>query len=128
MTDLFRKLNFKDQSPILILDPPPSFEGELAAMAKETRTEREAAKGSTYGFSIAFARMKPDFDKVATILASSSSPEAVIWIAYPKKSSPALESDLSRDGCFEAGFTFGLKANRQVAIDEDWSAMRYKRL
>jgi len=36
MTDIFRKLNYKNQDPILVLSSPRSFQGELREMAKLT--------------------------------------------------------------------------------------------
>ncbi len=128
MTELFKKLNFKGQTPILVLDPPPSFEAELAAMASETKVARKAKPEATYAFALAFVTMKKDFDRDAALLALVGETDAILWIAYPKKSSPAFQSDLTRDLCFETGLTLGLRANRQVAVDDDWSAMRYKRL
>ena len=49
----------------------------------------------------------------------------VLWIAYPKKSS-SLATDLSRDVVAERMASTGWRAVTQVAIDDDWSALRFR--
>jgi hypothetical protein len=49
---------------------------------------------------------------------------AVTWIAYPKKTS-GVETDLTRDRGWEA-VTGEIDAVSQVAVDETWSALRFK--
>ena len=52
---------------------------------------------------------------------------AILWIAYPKLSS-GLAADLSRDVIHALAPTHGLNTVSQIAIDEDWSALRLKRV
>jgi hypothetical protein len=49
---------------------------------------------------------------------------AVTWIAYPKKTS-AVDTDLTRDRGWEA-ITDEIDAVSQVAVDDTWSALRFK--
>jgi hypothetical protein len=48
-----------------------------------------------------------------------------LWLAYPKKSG-ALRTDISRDHGWEPVTSRGLLAVTQVAIDETWSALRFR--
>ena len=50
----------------------------------------------------------------------------VLWVAYPKKTS-ALASDLDRDHGWEPMTAAGFDPVSQVAIDDTWSALRWKR-
>ncbi len=52
---------------------------------------------------------------------------AIIWIAYPKLTSK-LAGDLNRDLIHGLVGQWGLDTVSQIAIDDDWSAMRMKRL
>ena len=52
---------------------------------------------------------------------------AIFWVAYPKLSSK-LAADLSRDIIHALAPKHGLDTVSQIAIDEDWSALRLKRL
>ena len=52
---------------------------------------------------------------------------AILWIAYPKLSS-GLAADLSRDIIHALAPKYGLDTVSQIAIDDDWSALRLKRV
>jgi Protein of unknown function (DUF3052) len=52
---------------------------------------------------------------------------AILWVAYPKLSS-GLAADLSRDIIHALAPMHGLDTVSQIAIDEDWSALRLKRV
>jgi hypothetical protein len=52
---------------------------------------------------------------------------AILWVAYPKLSSK-LAADLSRDIIHALAPGHGLDTVSQIAIDEDWSALRLKRV
>ena len=52
---------------------------------------------------------------------------AIIWIAYPKLASP-LAGDLNRDLIRNLVVASGLETVSQIAIDDDWSALRMKRI
>jgi len=52
-------------------------------------------------------------------------PDGLIWIAYPKKSSP-LHTDLHRDEGWQVIYHMGLRPVSQVAVDDDWSAVRFR--
>ena len=53
--------------------------------------------------------------------------DAIIWIAYPKLSSKFAD-DLSRDLIRALAAESGLDTVSLIAIDNDWSAMRVKRM
>lgn len=46
------------------------------------------------------------------------------WIAYPKNN----RTDINRDSLWPIAGEFGLRPNSQVAIDETWSALRFRPL
>ncbi|WP_116949313.1 hypothetical protein [Jiangella endophytica] len=46
----------------------------------------------------------------------------VVWVAYPK----AGRSDINRDTLWPIVVEFGLRPNGQVAIDDVWSALRFR--
>ncbi|HEX4178932.1 MAG TPA: hypothetical protein VHY57_10860, partial [Rhizomicrobium sp.] len=52
---------------------------------------------------------------------------AILWVAYPKLTS-RLAADLSRDVIHALAPKYHLDTVSQIAIDEDWSALRLKRL
>lgn len=52
---------------------------------------------------------------------------AILWVAYPKLTS-SLAADLSRDVIHGLAPRHGLDTVSQIAIDDDWSALRLKRV
>src|SRR5579871_1986132 len=60
-------------------------------------------------------------------LLKAASKDAVLWIAYPKLTSK-LAGDLSRDRLAALAARSSLDTVSLIAIDDDWSAMRVKRI
>jgi hypothetical protein len=52
----------------------------------------------------------------------------IIWIAYPKQSSKKYKCEFNRDTGWEVIGKLGFEPVKQVAIDEDWSALRFRRV
>ena len=46
----------------------------------------------------------------------------VVWVAYPK----ANRTDINRDSLWPIVAEFGMRPNGQVAIDDVWSALRFR--
>ncbi|AJP72481.1 hypothetical protein [Sphingomonas hengshuiensis] len=59
--------------------------------------------------------------------AAAIAPAAILWVAYPKLTSP-LAADLNRDTIRALALAHGLDTVSQIAVDADWSAMRLKRV
>ena len=127
MTALFQKLNLKAQNPILIASAPTSFAAEAAAVSQLTTVHTEAAPDTRYTFTLTFAVTQAELLPRAQALLDRTSPEAILWFAYPKQTSKAYRSDLNRDILWKVLEPLGLSPNRQIAIDDDWSALRFKR-
>jgi hypothetical protein len=49
-------------------------------------------------------------------------------VAYPKGTSKKYKCEFNRDTGWSALGEFGLEGVRQVAIDEDWSALRFRKV
>lgn len=54
--------------------------------------------------------------------------DAVLWYCYPKSSSKRYICDINRDIGWESLGAIGLEAVRQVALDNDWSALRFRHI
>jgi hypothetical protein len=67
-------------------------------------------------------------DAAARLLAKAAPGDAVVWVAYPKGTSKRYRSDLNRDSGWASLGAAGFEPVRQVAIDEDWSALRFRRV
>jgi len=127
MTPLFRKLNLKDQREIVVLHAPASFEVELARL--EGIAVRRTLEGrKTIEFAIAFVTKQSELDRAARSIARLAQGDAVVWFAYPKGSSKRYPSEINRDHGWTVVGREGFEPVRMVAIDEDWSALRVRRV
>lgn len=125
MTPLFKKLNLTTQSVIHVLDATPSFASELAALTDvEVRRDLEGATR----FVIAFAITQAEFDAASRRSASCADGDAIVWMVYPKGTSRRFICEFNRDTGWAVLGEAGFEAVRQVAMDENWSGLRFRRV
>lgn len=126
VTPLFKKMNLGTHTEIVVLNAPESFEPELKAL-KGVKILRDPAKSQGMKFGIAFAVTQAQLDKASKIFAASAG-DAVIWFAYPKGTSKRYACEFNRDSGWQVIVRAGFESVRMVAIDEDWSALRFRRV
>jgi hypothetical protein len=122
----FAKLNLKDQTEIVVLNAPASFEPELKTL-KGVAVRRDT-KGGDIDFSLAFVMTQKEVDALGPQVAKKAKGDAVVWFAYPKGSSKKYKSQINRDNGWAVMGKAGFEPVRMVAIDEDWSAVRFRRV
>lgn len=127
MLSIFEKLNFKNQRTILVLNPPASFEPDLAALHGVT-VVRNLQPLDAIDFSLAFVTTQKEVDTLAKAIAKRAKGDAVVWFAYPKGTSKRYHSEINRDTGWQALGQAGFEPVRAIAIDEDWSAVRFRRV
>jgi hypothetical protein len=118
MTDIAAKLQVKGDRTLAVLNAKPALDRAIGA------ARAAPAKADVVVF---FASNKAALEAKLPGLLAKLRPESILWVAYPKLTS-ALAGDLSRDGIREWAPALGLDTVSQIAIDEDWSALRLKRV
>ena len=126
MTPLFKKLNLGDSDTILVVNAPQSFDAELSQLDGVTVLRKATPKRKT-PFAIGFAMTQAECDRVSSTIARATEGDSIVWIAYPKASSKKYKCDFNRDTGWTVLGEAGFEPVRQVAIDEDWSALRFRR-
>ena len=126
MPTVFQKLNLKDQSEIVVLNAPESFEPELQTLEGVT-VQRSSAKSKAIHFGLAFAVTQKDLDSASRALVERAEGDAILWIAYPKGTSKKYRCEFNRDSGWKILGDAGFESVRMVAIDDDWSAVRFRR-
>jgi hypothetical protein len=71
-------------------------------------------------FTTTGGELRRRFAKLKRTLAAADG----LWIAYPKKSS-TLDTDLTFEIVQRIGLEAGLVDNKSIAVDENWSAVRF---
>ncbi len=128
MDDVFKKLNFKNHESVLAINSPDSFEENLQSVTTETKVVRNHEAIEDIVFLIAFVTKKKEIDALVPEVVPKSKGDAVIWFCYPKGTSKNYTCDFNRDTGWDAMGQYGLEPVRMVAIDKDWSALRFRKV
>ena len=122
MNPVLKKLQFKGQSPVLLMGAPPEFQ----KTAKDFKVPLHTSPKGQYAFILGFVTSLAEGEKMAKSLKKAAAEKAVIWVAYPKGTSKKYKSDYNRDRGHGLMAQHGLDGVSLVALDGDWSAMRFK--
>jgi hypothetical protein len=126
MRTVFEKLQLKDQKEIVVLNAPKTFEPELARL-KGVGVRRDLRGIGEIDFSLVFVTTQAELDAAVKDVIARVKGDAVVWFAYPKGSSKRYTSTINRDTGWDSLGAAGFEGVRMVAIDEDWSAVRFRR-
>jgi hypothetical protein len=127
-TALFKKLNLGTHSEIHVLNAPASFEPELTALSGVRVQRTLAAQAASTSFAMAFVVTQAELDVVSQRLALACEGDAVLWMVYPKTTSKNYRCEFNRDSGWLGLAAAGFEPVRVVAIDADWSALRFRRV
>jgi hypothetical protein len=111
------RLQVRNGRTLAVIGAPPSVDRRIGA----PRTKPGAAE-----VVLVFVRDRAELNEMLPQLLAAPG-TAILWIAYPKLTSK-LAGDLSRDVIHDTLPAHGLDTVSQIAIDDDWSAMRFKRV
>ncbi|MCB1633110.1 MAG: hypothetical protein KDI37_10320 [Xanthomonadales bacterium] len=126
MSELFRKLNLGEHQRIHVLGAPAEFDAELAQLTG-VQVLRSLDAPDRCQFLLAFARNRAELAPLIDSAVAAAEGDAVLWFGYPKGTSKRYRADFNRDEGWEALRAAGFDSVRQVAIDADWSALRFRR-
>jgi predicted SnoaL-like aldol condensation-catalyzing enzyme len=123
MTSIVKKLGLKPGMRALVLGAPSGYLDSLAPLPDGVVVSKTV--GGNHGFVQFFVSKEAEIEKSKKKLLESADPGALVWISYPKKSS-RVDSDLSREVVWAAMKGTGWRPVSQIAIDEVWSALRFR--
>jgi hypothetical protein len=124
---VFDKLNLGLQKQIVVYAAPASFEGELTQL-KTVSILRDPKNPAAVKVALAFVTAQKQLDRLSALLAKAAEGDALLWFAYPKGTSKRYRCEFNRDTGWDVMRKAGFDTVRAVAIDEDWSALRFRRL
>ena len=128
MDALLKKLNYAGQDPVIVLNAPAEFDPIVLHLSNAATVHNAQGKVKACGFAIVFATKQQEVDASIKALAPRLEGDATLWIAYPKGTSKKYTCDFNRDTGWSAVGKAGFEPVRQVAIDADWSALRFRRV
>jgi hypothetical protein len=122
-TSLSQKLQLKPDQCLLLLHPPAGYAAYLASeltgvpLLTESQEQGEAV--------LLFVSNLAEVASLAPEAIRLVKPDSLLWIAYPKGSSK-IKTDVNRDSLWKTVEPTGWRPVRQIALDEVWSAMRFR--
>lgn len=122
MNAVLKKLGLKDQDPILIINAPDEYK-EIMSTIEATIHSSPDVK---YKFVQIFAKSMEEACKIVPFAIEALEEDGYIWLCYPKGTSKKYKSDINRDKSWEVFAPFEFEPVSLVAIDADWSALRFK--
>jgi hypothetical protein len=126
MATVFEKLNLKDQQEIVMLNAPESFRPELAKLPA-LHLHHHLDSVADVSFSLAFVTRQDEVDALSAQIVARAQGDAIVWFAYPKGTSKKLKCDFNRDTGWAVLEAAGFETVRAIAIDEDWTGLRFRR-
>lgn len=127
MASVFEKMNLKDQREILVVNAPDSFEAALSLL-DDVVIQRDPRKIISVGFALVFATKQAEVDEMSRLLVAQAKGDALLWFAYPKGTSRKYRCEFNRENGWDVLRAAGFESVRIIAIDEDWSALRFRRV
>lgn len=120
---LVRKLRVKPGHRVLIVNAPGNYTELLEPLPPET-TFFISPEGTFDGVHL-FVINSGELQRDLAWLQEHLRPDSIFWIIYPKKSS-AMISDLEMNQSWDETKKYGLAGVAAVAINETWTALRFR--
>lgn len=127
MNPLLKKLNYKEHNEILVLYAPNSFQKEISSFSEYATVQTDTKKLKEINFVVIFVTSKEQIEASIKLVYSKLNGDAVLWYCYPKGTSKNYVCNFNRDTGWETLGKHNFEGVRQVAIDEDWSALRFRK-
>ena len=122
-SSLAAKLQIKPGQSLAVLNAPEGMLATLATALPEITVSMGAAGRANS--VLLFVHSLAETGRLLGCAIEAVGRDGLLWIAYPKGSS-GVTTDLNRDRLWEAVEPSGWRPVRQVALDEVWSAMRFR--
>jgi hypothetical protein len=126
MSDLVKKLNYKGQQRIAVVNADNKILEYLGTELTGVQLDMTIDQRFPYEFMIIFVRFVCEVELLAPKALHNLTSDGVLWFAFPKKTSKKLSSDIDRDHGWEVLINRGFDKVRLIAVDEDWSALRFR--
>jgi len=127
MESLLKKLNLANQQHALLVNVPTELATLTAAFSERIPVAEQPDALAKADFVLAFVQQLAQVEHVAAWIASHTEGDSVIWMVYPKQSSKKYRCEFNRDTGWASLGEAGFEPVRMVAVDNDWSALRFRR-
>lgn len=127
MNALLKKLNFKEHKKVAIINAPAEFLDQMKDFSEYLEVT-DKLSDEAIPFVLAFVKEQKQIDELAPKIDDVLGKDGLFWWAYPKGSSKRYKCDFNRDTGWQIMGKLGYESVRMVAVDEDWSALRFRKV
>jgi hypothetical protein len=120
---LSQKLAIRPGYRIAVVNPPKTVGELVSGLSSDANVSSEVEGAHAV---LLFVADSSELARFWPTVGTSMRADAVLWIAYPKRTS-TVRTDLSRDHGWEPVVDAGLDTVSQVSLDDTWSALRFRR-
>jgi len=125
---LLKKLNYKGTSEVLVLKVPSELAPIVDSFSSEVKVVQDINQIQQIEFALIFALDQKDISDTLPRIKDKLMGDCIVWFCYPKRSSKKYKCDIDRDHGWEILGTYGFEPVRQIAINEDFSALRFRKV
>lgn len=125
MQALLKKMNYNGSDPIVLLNAPEIFETEMINLSNVYVDINKLEKIS---YAIIFVNNAIMVEEAVEKIKDKIEGDVILWFCYAKKSSKKYRCDIDRDHGWQSVGKLGFEPVRMVAVDEDFSALRFRRV
>lgn len=123
ITPLMKKFRIQAGQRVLVMNAPDAWLNKLGEFPEGD--ELSTTPDGIYDFVLYFISSKAEFEAAIKDAISAVRYDGLLWIAYPMQSS-GIKTDVNRDILWQLSLQTGLRPVTQIAIDETWSALRFR--
>lgn len=122
-SSITQKLQLKPGEQIVLLNAPSGYAERLAGELEGVSISEHGAGEA--GAVLVFVNSLEETSRLVPEGIRAVRRDGLLWVAYPKGSSK-VKTDVNRDKLWAAVESTGWRPVRQVALDEVWSALRFR--
>jgi hypothetical protein len=133
LSPMAKKLRLAPEHHVAVLNAPDGYLALLLPGPADVKTELQPA--SSYDAVLLFVNDVDQLRRLGAPAIRAAKPNGLLWITYPKGGAtkgmtdlPATPTWVQRDVLGEITSETGYKAVSFVALDDHWTALRFKRV
>ena len=120
-----QKLSIKPGSKFLLVNAPSGYTTQMGELPEGVMLLRDSTS-LVDGIQV-FVANRAELEAQLPLLAKLLSPKGMLWVSYHKGSSK-VKTDINRDTINAYAKSLGLQGVAIISIDDDWAALRLKRI
>lgn len=126
MNALLKKLKIKSGAKVMFTNLPEDLQWMRSEL--ESMGAVESSNSSEFTVAIGFGTSSDAIGTFFHLINETVKSDEIVWFCYPKKTSKKYQSSINRENGWDVISDLTFEPVMQVAIDEDWSALRFRKI